>query len=51
MGIPPITSASARLSGGTTRWEENRIFGGCFPAPVGAHTADKHVGDRRTKGL
>ena len=37
--------------GGTTRWEEDRNFGGCFPVPVGAHTAGKHAGDRRTKGL
>ena len=36
---------------GTTRWEEHRNFGGCFPVPVGAHTADKYAGDRKTKGL
>ena len=48
---PSQAPAPACFSGGTTRWEEDRNFGGCFPVPVGAHTADKYAGDRRTKGL
>ena len=24
---------------------------GCFPVPVGAYTAGKYAGDRKTKGL
>ena len=52
-GIPLLNGVirRPRRDRGTTRREEDRIFGGCFPAPVGAPTAGKHAGDRRTKGL